>query len=164
MTTAGSEPFIGPEPSLPISYSMIKSSIGNWADKQPDVYWELMNTCRQTKMFLEHRSKARSRELLNLHWNLLRTVTGIITGHNIISRHINIMGLNNIFIMKTCTRHSRLENINEYKNTQLYKPIQYTHRPSTTYLLTRNAADEHVNLISIKIKRICSITNKQEFQ
>ena len=35
--------------------------------------------------------------------------------------------------------------------TQLYKPIQYTH--SATYLLTRNAADEHVNLISIKIKR-----------
>jgi len=45
--------------------------------------------------------------------------------------------------------------MNEYKNTQLYKPIQYTH--SATYLLTRNAADEHVNLISIKIKRICSI-------
>jgi len=34
------------------------------------------------------------------------------------------------------------------KYTQLYKPIQYTH--SATYLLTRNAADEHVNLISIK--------------
>ena len=26
--------------------------------------------------------------------------------------------------------------------TQLYKPIQYTH--SATYLLTRNAADEHI--------------------
>ena len=67
-------------------------------------------------------------------------------------------------LWKSCTRHSRLENINEYKNTQLYKPIglQYTH--SATCLLTRNAADEHVNLISIKIKRICSITTKQEFQ
>ena len=39
-----------------------------------------------------------------------------------------------------------------------YTSIQYTH--GATYLLTRNAADEHVNL-SIKIKRICSITNKQ---
>ena len=93
--TAGSEPFIGPEPVLRISYSMIKSSIRNWAHKQSDVYWELMNTCRQTKMFLEHRSKARSRELLNLPRNLLRTVTGIITGHNTLSRHMNIMGLNN---------------------------------------------------------------------
>jgi len=65
-STAGSQPFIGPEPILPISYSMIKSSIGDWAHKQSDVYWELMNTCKQTKMFLEHRSKARSRELLNL--------------------------------------------------------------------------------------------------
>ena len=54
-----------------------------------------MNICRQTKMFLEHRSKARSRELLNLPRNLLRTVTGIITGHNTLSRHMNIMGLNN---------------------------------------------------------------------
>jgi len=58
-STAGSEPFFGPEPILPISYSMIKSSIGNLAHKQSDVYWELMNTCRQTKMFLEHRSEAR---------------------------------------------------------------------------------------------------------
>jgi len=38
-STAGSEPFIGPEPILPISYSMIESSIGNWAHKQSDVYW-----------------------------------------------------------------------------------------------------------------------------
>ena len=66
-STAGSEPFIGPEPILPISYSMVKSSIGNWAHKQSDVYLELMNTCILTKMFLEHRSKARSRELLNLY-------------------------------------------------------------------------------------------------
>ena len=68
-------------------------------------------------------------------------------------------------LWRSYTRHSWLKNINEYKNeyknTQLYKPIQYTH--SATYLLTRNAADEH-GLISIKIKRICSITNKQEFQ
>ena len=86
-STAGSEPFIGPAPILTISYSMIESSIGNWAHKQSDVYWELTNTCRQTKMFLEHRSKARWRELLNLPRNLLRTVTGIITGHNTLSRH-----------------------------------------------------------------------------
>jgi len=60
-STAGSEPIIGLEPILPISYSMIQSSIGNWAHKQSDVYWELMNTCRHTKKFLEHRSKARLR-------------------------------------------------------------------------------------------------------
>jgi len=101
-STAGSEPFISPEPILPISYSMIKSSIGNWAQKQSDVYWELMNTCRQTKMFLEHRSKARSRELLNLPRILLHTVTEIITGHNTLSRHMNIMGLNNDPLCKHC--------------------------------------------------------------
>ena len=70
-----------------------------------------------------------------------------------------------IFIMKIVHKAQQtIENINEYKNTQLYKPIQYTHINNATYLLTRNAADEHVNLISIKIKRICSTTNKQEFQ
>ena len=81
---------------------MIKSSIGNWAHKQSDVYWELMNTCRQTKMFLEHRSKARSRELLNLPRNLMRTVMGIITGHNTLSRHMNIMDLNNDPLCEHC--------------------------------------------------------------
>ena len=94
-STAGSESLIGPEPILPISYSMIKSSIGNWAHKQSDDYWKLINTFRQTKMFHKHRSKARSRELLNLPRNLLRTVTGNITEHNILRRYMNIMGLNN---------------------------------------------------------------------
>jgi len=116
-STAGSEPFIGPEPILPISYSMIKSSIVNWAHKQSDVYWELMNTCRQTKMFLEHRSKARSRELLNLPWNLLRTVTGIITGHNTLSRHMNIMGLYNDPLCEHCEGRAG-------DFPPLYKPMQ----------------------------------------
>ena len=101
-STAGSEPFIGPEPILPISYSMIKSSIGNWAHKQSDVYWELMNICRQTKMFHEPRSKARSRELLNLPRNLLRTVTGNITEHNTLRRYMNIMGLKNGPLCEHC--------------------------------------------------------------
>jgi len=61
-----------------------------------------MNTCRQTKMFLEHSSKARSRELLNLPRNLLRTLTGIITGHNTLSRHMNIVGLNNDTLREHC--------------------------------------------------------------
>jgi len=50
-STAGSEPFIGPEPILPISYSMIKSSIENWAHKQSDVYWEWTPVDKQ-KCFL----------------------------------------------------------------------------------------------------------------
>jgi len=49
-------------------------------------------------MFLEHRSKVRSRELLNLLRNLLRTVTRIIT----FSRHMNIMGLNNDPLCEHC--------------------------------------------------------------
>jgi len=53
-------------------------------------------------MFLEHRSKARSRELLNLPRNLLRTVMGIITGHNTLSRHMNIMGLNDDPLCEHC--------------------------------------------------------------
>jgi len=39
-----------------------------------------------------------SRELLNLPRNLLRTVTGIIT----LSRHMNIMGLNNDPLCEHC--------------------------------------------------------------
>ena len=53
-------------------------------------------------MFLEHRSKARSRELLNLPRNLLCTVMGIITGHNTLSRHMNIKGVNNDPLCEHC--------------------------------------------------------------
>jgi len=49
-------------------------------------------------------------------------------------------------------------NIKTHSYTSLYS--KYTQ--SATYLLTRNAADEHVNLISIKIKRTCFVTNKQD--
>jgi len=40
--------------------------------------------------------------LLNLPRNLLRTVAGIITGHNTLSRHMNIMGLNNDPLCEHC--------------------------------------------------------------
>jgi len=51
------------------------------------------------------------------------------TSHNWTTVNVHIIYL--YLLRKSCTRHSRLENVNEYKNTQLYKPIQYTH--SATY-------------------------------
>jgi len=41
-------------------------------------------------------------ELLNLPMNLLRTVTGIITEHNILIRYMNIMGLTNDPLCEHC--------------------------------------------------------------
>jgi len=49
---ADSTPFIGPEPSLGISATTLRSSLYNWADKEQMRLWKAQLGCRQAKLFL----------------------------------------------------------------------------------------------------------------
>ena len=87
-----------------------------------------------------------------------KTITVLLNDHR--RRPSKLITRYRIYILyllwKSSTRHSKLK-------THSYTSLYSIHiGPNATYLLTRNAADEHVNLISIKIKRICSITNKHD--
>jgi len=78
---ASSIEFIGPEPSLPIAYTVVKTAIRDWAHKQHEKRWQDLQTCRQTKEMVVGSCKRRERDLLALTRRTLRLVIGILSGH-----------------------------------------------------------------------------------
>jgi len=90
---ASGSTFIGPEPSLPISHTVIKTAIWDWACKQHNKCWQEIQTCQQTKEMIKDRCRRRESDLLRLPRQTLRLVIGVLTGHARLNRHLSIMGL-----------------------------------------------------------------------
>ena len=91
---ASSQSLVGPEPALPISHTVIKTAIRDWAYKQNDKRWRGLTTCRQAKEMISGRCRRRERDLLALPRQILRLVVGILLGHTQVGRNLSIMGLN----------------------------------------------------------------------
>ena len=85
--------FIGPEPSLPISQTVVKTAIWDWACKQHHKCWQDLRTCRQTKEMIKDGCRRRERDLLRLSRQSLRLVIGVLMGHVCLNRHLSIVGL-----------------------------------------------------------------------
>ncbi|XP_058830267.1 uncharacterized protein LOC131689298 [Topomyia yanbarensis] len=80
--------FVGPEPALPISTSWIREKIRSWASSEHRNYWRNLQTCRQTKAFLEQPCPVVSKNLLHfskLHCGML---TRALTGHCKLNYHM----------------------------------------------------------------------------
>jgi len=71
---AASMPFIGPEPSLGISITTLRSSLYNWADKEQTRLWKAQPGCRQAKLFLTRLNRSLTRYVL-------RILSGLLTEH-----------------------------------------------------------------------------------
>ncbi|XP_048002927.1 uncharacterized protein LOC125239400 [Leguminivora glycinivorella] len=94
LARAGAETeFLGPEPALPMSADVTKGVIERIKEMEAQRAWERETSCRQTKMMIEGRDQRRARYLLKLGKNSLRMLTGIITGHNTLNRHMKIIGI-----------------------------------------------------------------------
>ena len=89
---ASTQDFVGPEPALPISHTVVKTAIRRWVEKDIDTRWQALHTCRQTKEMITGRSHRRERDLLRLPRQILRLVVGLLTGHAQLNRHLSIMG------------------------------------------------------------------------
>jgi len=85
----------GPEPSLPVSHTVIKTAIMYWAYKQNEKRWQSLKTCWQTKEMITGGYRRRERDLLALPRQTLRLVIGILTGHAPVQRHLSLIGLTN---------------------------------------------------------------------
>ena len=84
----------GMEPFLPISINDMKMHINSEVDREHQRRWAGRTDCRQTKEWLSTPvTKARRKELLMYKKPELRLITGIITGHNTLNRHLNQIGL-----------------------------------------------------------------------
>jgi len=54
---ASSQTFVGPEPVLPIPYSMVKTAIRDWAYSLMDNRWQDRTGCRQAKEMIKNRTQ-----------------------------------------------------------------------------------------------------------
>jgi len=76
--TASCQPYIGPEPALPMLYNAVKTVIRQWAYVQANNRWQNINICRQAKLIIQGYSSGRTRELLRLPRQKLGLATGIL--------------------------------------------------------------------------------------
>lgn len=90
---AREEPFIGPEPSCGIAYEVIKQEARNKLRSEHEKSWSLTPGLSQSKTFLEKPTFDRAKTLLNLSRIKLRKLTGLITGHCNLNKHLYNVGL-----------------------------------------------------------------------
>lgn len=86
-------PLIGPEPTCGIAYEVIKQEAKNILRKRHEKSWRLISGQNQSKAFLDKPTSNRAKNLLNMSRTKLRIMTGLITGHCRLNKHLYNMGL-----------------------------------------------------------------------
>ena len=66
---------------------------GDWAVRKHAERWSNVQGCRQGKGLLPGTEKGRPRVLVSLPRQQVRLITGLLTGHNLLNRHLAIMRL-----------------------------------------------------------------------
>jgi len=88
---AAASEFIGPEPVLGISSNTAQNTISCWASAEHRNLWQSTVGCRQAKMFLQGPNKRLARFVMGLSRKHLRIITGLLTGHVALNRHLTVM-------------------------------------------------------------------------
>jgi hypothetical protein len=94
--------FVGPDPALGVSKENIRKKIKCWIDNQHIVMWRnLISTQRQARKMILGPSPTLNARFLSFYRTQSRVVTGLLTGHNTLKRHLHLMGLS---CRPVCTR------------------------------------------------------------
>ena len=88
-----SRPFTNPEPFCGISISSAGARLSEWMMQEAQRHWDGVKGCRQSGLFLPNYSARRTRGVLDLRRDKLRLVTGFLTGHCGLTRHLHRMGV-----------------------------------------------------------------------
>ena len=100
---ATESPFIGPEPTIPVSYFFCKKQVWNWAWNTFTCRWGGMSTCRLTKeLFQNPLDRKGASKLLQLPRYKMRLVLQVLTGHGNFGTHLKLMGRWNNDTCKKC--------------------------------------------------------------
>jgi hypothetical protein len=95
--------FVGPEPVLWVSRQNIRKKIKRWIDLQHmAMCWGLIGTHRQAQKLISGRSTTAEVRLLSFNRIQSRAVTGLLTGHNTLRRHLYLMGLIDSPLCRKC--------------------------------------------------------------
>jgi hypothetical protein len=95
--------FFGPKPALGVSRRDLHTRLGRWLVNQHGALWRgLGDTQRQTREFISGPSLGTKAKFITLSRIQSRAVTGFLTGHNTLRRHLYLLGLSNSPLCRWC--------------------------------------------------------------
>jgi len=95
--------FVGPEPVLGVSRRDLQTRLGRWLVNQHEALWQgLGDTQRQARDFISGPSLGTRAKFMTLSRVQSRAVTGLLTGHNTLRRHLYLLGLSNSPLCRWC--------------------------------------------------------------
>lgn len=100
--TGADTPFTGPEPFSGIGSNCIQRLLKEQEEEKWAKYWSNLPGLRQSKIMLGKFNRSRSNILVQLDRNKLRILTGFLTGHCKLKKHLKNMGLENDSTCRFC--------------------------------------------------------------
>jgi len=95
--------FFGPEPALGVSRRDLQTRLGRWLVNQHGALWRgLGDAQRQARDFISGSSLGTRATFMTLSRIQSRVVTGLLTGHNTLRRHLYVLGLPNSPLCRWC--------------------------------------------------------------
>ncbi|XP_063531089.1 uncharacterized protein LOC134742085 [Cydia strobilella] len=92
----------GPEPILPLPYAWLRNMLRHNTKVKHQQYWTNLGTCRQAKEALPTINPGLSRRLRLLKRPQLRLLTGAITGHASLNKHLLTMRVTDSPLCRAC--------------------------------------------------------------
>lgn len=86
-------PLTGPEPGVGVTKSAVKGAIAKWTLQQQTRHWAEIPGQRHSKLMMGRPCPSLTEEVLRLSRKKLRAVTGLITGHCTLRKHLHNMGI-----------------------------------------------------------------------
>jgi len=95
--------FLGPEPALGVSRRDLQKRLRRWLVNQHRAQWQgLGDTQRQGRELISGPNLGTRAKFLTFNRIQSRAVTGLLTGHNTLRRHLHLLGLHDSPLCRTC--------------------------------------------------------------
>jgi hypothetical protein len=85
--------FTGPEPVFGITKTTVRRSISAWIKLQHHIHWTNVAGHRQRKLMMGKPFQSLAAKVLQLSRTQIRAVTGLMTGHCNLRKHLHTMGI-----------------------------------------------------------------------
>jgi hypothetical protein len=94
--------FVGPQLALGVSKRDLSSKIGHWLVNQHQRRWRDLGQSRQARELISGPNWGTKAKFLSLSREQSKVVTGLLTGHNTLCRHLHLMGLKDSPLCRKC--------------------------------------------------------------
>lgn len=99
---AASQGFCGPEPAIPVPSGSVRNFLRKYLSDRQLELWLKTDDQRQAKEFNSGPTKWRAKDLLSLSKTGIKLVTGLLTGHCQLNRHLHLMEISEDPMCRAC--------------------------------------------------------------